>query len=105
MISKSDYQNLVYKNVQNDYKIESAQNVNKVIKEHQEIVTNLELSQRVFETTPRSAFVTIKDHKEDFRNNTTCRLINPSKPDIGKVSKKILEPALFVIKQQTQLKQ
>ena len=73
--------------------------------EHQKIVTKLELDKRVFKTEPRSAFVTVKDHKEDFRSNTKCRVINPAKPDIGKISKQILENVVSVIKQKTQLKQ
>ena len=37
------------------------------------------------------AFITIKDHKENLTNNTKCRLINPTKPEIGKVSKNIVD--------------
>ena len=36
------------------------------------------------------AFVTIKDHKENFPRNIPCRLINPAKPEIGVISRKIL---------------
>ena len=36
------------------------------------------------------AYVTIKDHKEGFPDKISCRLINPSKTDIGKISKQIL---------------
>jgi hypothetical protein len=35
--------------------------------------------------------VTLKDHKPNFTNSPTCRLINPSKSEIGIVSKQILE--------------
>ena len=37
------------------------------------------------------AFITIKDHKPNFRNNTKCRLINHAKNKLGLVSKKHLE--------------
>ena len=37
------------------------------------------------------AFITIKDHKENFTNNAKCRLINPTKPEIGKVGKNIVD--------------
>ena len=37
-----------------------------------------------------NAFVTIKDRKEDFPSNLKCRLINPAKGDLGKVSKVVL---------------
>ena len=32
-----------------------------------------------------------KDHKKGFPNNSPFRLINPSKSDIGRISKKILD--------------
>ena len=33
----------------------------------------------------------IKDHKENFVNNPKCRLINPAIPELGVVSKSIIE--------------
>ena len=44
-------------------------------------------------------YITIKDQKEDFPNNISCRLINPSKSNIGKISKFFLDK----INQQIQL--
>ena len=37
------------------------------------------------------AYITIKDHKESFPNKIPCRLINPSKSSVGKISKVILD--------------
>ena len=37
------------------------------------------------------AYITIKDHKENFPEKPNFRLINPSKSDMGKVSKCILD--------------
>ena len=37
------------------------------------------------------AYITVKDHKEEFPANPKFRLINPSKTDIGRVSKVILD--------------
>ena len=33
----------------------------------------------------------VKDHKDGFSNYPSFRLINPSKSDIGRISKKILD--------------
>ena len=33
----------------------------------------------------------LKDHKEDFATNPKVRLINPTKPEIGRVAMKILD--------------
>ena len=39
----------------------------------------------------KEAFITLKDQKENFVNKPTCRLINPSKPEIGRISKQVLK--------------
>ena len=36
-------------------------------------------------------FILLKDHKENFQNNPTFRLINPAKNELGKISKVILD--------------
>ena len=50
----------------------------------------LDLDDRIYSLQSKEAFVTLKDHKDNFVNNTKCRLLNPAKSDLGKVSKKIL---------------
>ena len=37
------------------------------------------------------AYITLKDHKENFNINPKCRLINPAKSELGKVAKLIVE--------------
>ena len=37
-----------------------------------------------------NSFITLKDHKENFTNHPTRRLINPSKNEIGRIRKHIL---------------
>lgn len=56
-----------------------------------DIATSLGLEDRIETSAARSAFITLKDHKPNFRNNPTCRLINPSKSEIGIISKQILD--------------
>ncbi len=53
----------------------------------------------------RQAFITLKDHKENFENNPKCRLINPAKSEIGRISKKILEKINTTIRNTTSLNQ
>ena len=38
-----------------------------------------------------NCFFTLKDHKENFQNNPTVRLINSAKNEIGRISKVILD--------------
>ena len=37
------------------------------------------------------AFITLKDHKDNFQSSLPCHLLNPSKSDLHKISKSILE--------------
>ena len=36
-------------------------------------------------------FITLKDRKDNFESNSKCRLINPAKSELGKVSKVTLD--------------
>ena len=105
LIGKTEYQKMLEKNINADYKKEDIRNVDEVIVEHKKVVTKLGLEERVFKTTSRTAFITVKDHKENYQNDTKCRLLNPTKPEIGRISKKILENVINVIKQKSKLRQ
>ena len=58
---------------------------------HAEIARSLELEDRIECMALKPAFITLKDHKEDWPRKITCRVINPTKTHIGSVSKKILD--------------
>ena len=38
-----------------------------------------------------NCFISLKDHKANFLNHPTTRLINPAKKQIGRISKQILD--------------
>ena len=59
--------------------------------EAKSISTKLEISDRVERITRTPAFVQLKDYKNNFRSNPTCPLINPSKNELGKLSKQLME--------------
>ena len=75
-----------------------------VTKEDRRIATKLELRDRIDVTAKREAFITLKDHKPNFRNKPTCRLINPCKPELGKVSKQLVEKIVYDVKTATNIK-
>ena len=57
-----------------------------------EAAIDLDLEDRTEKKMQESeSYIIIKDHEEDFPQKISCRLINPSKSDIGKISKHILE--------------
>ena len=46
---------------------------------------------RTEQIAKKQAFIALKDHKDNFANHPTCRLINPAESELGKVSKQILD--------------
>ena len=51
----------------------------------------LEIDDRVEKMQETEAFLTIKDHKEGFSHTLSFRLTNPSKSDIGEITKSLLD--------------
>ena len=100
-IPVDNYRVLVNNNVTKEYKKTDVQSINLVNKEAKVIAEKLEIANRVDIYTNQDAFVTIKDHKVDFPGRVDCRLINPAKSNLGKVSKQILEKAVKTIKLKT----
>ena len=55
------------------------------------ITKKLHLDDGINITARHKGFITLKDHKPNFANNPTCRLINPAKAKIGIISKQLLD--------------
>ena len=81
------YTDLLQKNVTKIYKKVPPTIINSIEVEAKAIAKKLHLDDRINTTAKREAFITLKDHKPNFANNPTCRLINPAKSEIGKISK------------------
>ena len=105
LVPPAKYKNLVDKEIHKNYRKENPRNVDKVSKEHGKTANELELRNRMFTTTPREAFVTLKEHKPDFQTRPTVRLINPTKPEIGKIAMKILDNMVKQVRSKTKFKQ
>ena len=81
-VDKDEYDQLLQKHINKDYKKTEMEAVKEVTKVDKEIVTNLDIEDRVYSTTAKQAFVTLKDHKPNFINNPSCRLLNPTKNEL-----------------------
>ena len=105
LVEPNEYKNYVDKNVQKEYKKAKNQTVKKINQAHKNIVSNLGLEDRVFKTMDRQCFITAKDHKNDFKNAPSFRLLNPTKGEIGKIAKQILSRISNTIRGRSELKQ
>ena len=90
-IPPNDYKCLLHENITKTYKKSTKRLENAINMEAKHIAENIKLDDRIESLAHTPAFITLKDHKENFRISHPCRLINPSKSELGKVSKVILE--------------
>ena len=89
--SLDTYNKLLHDNITKTYKHGSEENISKINNELNHIANKLSIGNRIECMKKREAFISLKDHKENFQNNPKCRLINPAKSDSGKISKSILD--------------
>lgn len=106
-VSDSDYRKLVSDNITKDYKKSEAFAKRTVDRKSKQLINNIDqnLSKRMEAHSQSPCFITLKDHKDGFASNPKCRLINPAKTDLGKVSKQILVNINNKIRASTGLKQ
>ena len=83
-LEATKYNQLLHDNITKTYKKAEYNLLNKIDVKAKTITKKLRIDDRV-ETT------STKDHKDNFENKPTGRLINPSKQEIGKISKQILD--------------
>ena len=90
-LSKEEYSNLLQNAITSKYKKtdkHTATNINKEgIKHAKEAI----IIDRIEINGTSNSFITLKDHKENFLNLPTTRLLNPAKNEIGGISKRILQ--------------
>ena len=85
------YRKLLTEDITKTYKIGNSNITDDINEELRDITNNFSIGNRVDVMAKRDAFITIKDHKENFPSDVKCRLINPPKGELGKVSKVILD--------------
>ena len=90
-LSKEAYNKLLKENITKTYKKADDNTYNEINMEAKNIASKLKIDDRVECLAKKNAFITVKDHKDNFENSPKCRLINPAKSELGVISKKITE--------------
>ena len=93
----ADYEKKVVDTITNDYRGVSSEVVRKVDQQSAKLAETFKttkdktLADRIDRGTQKSCFVSFKDHKPGFPGRVQTRLINPSKNNLGQISKNILD--------------
>ena len=102
-MSEEEYDELHLKNITNEYKKCNEAYIDRINQSYRILAEDLGIENRVYAYSTCESFVTIKDHKENYINNTKCRLINSAKSNMGKVSKIILSRIVSSLREKTSL--
>ena len=104
-MNKEHYEKLLHENITKSYKKSANTTLEDINNEAKEIAQSLKLDEKMEAYADRQAFITLKDHKDNFSNNPKCRLLNPAKSEMGIVSKHILQRINAEIRNSTGLNQ
>ena len=104
-LTKNEYNDLRTSAVTSKYKKASKNIKEKVDKAGLKYAKNAGVEDRMEVSGTNNCFITLKDHKNNFENNPTTRLINPAKNEIGRVSKVILDKINTSLRTKTKVNQ
>ena len=90
-VDKEDYEKILTESITKTYKKTNNNTKHLVNNAGKTILKDHRIVDRVDVNAMNNCFITLKDHKENFQNNPTTRLINPAKNELGRISKVILE--------------
>ena len=87
MLIKGHHEKLLHDNITQTYQKRCYQTKKKIDREAKKFNKSLGLDERMECYSKQSAFITLKSHNASFKNNTKCRLINPSISEVSLFSK------------------
>ena len=90
-VPKEQYEKLVNNAITTSYKKINKKAQDQINSQGKNILKNKEVIKRMFVNAKQNCFITLKDHKPNFQNNPTVRLLNPAKNELGRISKNILD--------------
>ena len=64
---------------------------NKINTDGKKLMKGKDILNRMLTNSKNECFITLKDHKPNFKNSPKVRLINRAKNEIGQISKNILD--------------
>ena len=104
-LTKEQYDQLIMNSITSTYRKANSNIKKQISKTGKNLMRDKEVKKRMEPNEEGNIFFTIKDHKENFSNHLTVRLINPAKNELGRISKLILDQINKKISQKFELNQ
>ena len=81
-MDKDVYNKLLGENITKSYKKADEKHLHEIHSEWRQISTEFNIADRIKITAEKQAYITLKDHKDNFVSRRTCRLLNPTKSNL-----------------------
>ena len=85
--SVRDYRKLLTNNISKDYEKCNKTTLNEINLEAKSLTKKLKTHDRIKKLPLKSAYITVKDQKDNFLTHPKCRVIYPTKSDVGRICK------------------
>ena len=85
------YHEILRNKITDNYKIDDNNTIDQINNNTCKFASKLHIEDRLGKFKKKDAYILFKDHKPNFENKLQSRLINPSKTELGKVSKNIIQ--------------
>ena len=86
-----EYRKLIRDNITKNYRLDNGDTADLINRDIYNSTSILGIQERVNKLEEKQCYVLLKDHKPDFLEKMPTRLINPTKTELGRVSKSILQ--------------
>ena len=90
-MEKQHYTKLLRENITKTYKKSNKKKISNINFTAKNIIEKSFIDNCLQKMEESKAYVTVKDHKDEFPNKTPCRLLNSSKSNLENISKAILD--------------
>ena len=104
-VTPQEYDRLLTNSITKTYKKTNNNTKHLINDEGKKIMKDQYIASRMTINAENNCFITLKDHKENFINNPTTRLINPAKNELGRISKVIIANINSQLRSKLQLNQ
>ena len=86
-ITKEDYEKIIHENVTKKYKKADMSLPKRINREPRKNAKTFHVADRLATMAKQESFIILIYYKEDYRTNPKYRLLNPTKSQLGKISK------------------
>ena len=104
-LTTDEYNKLLTKYISQTYRKSNLSAMYTINAEAKVIVQDLKIDKRIEQYNQKQSFITLKDHKENFKDNPKCRLIDVAKSEIGIASKEYIDSINKIIREKTNANQ